>query len=113
VVLRAKAGHGGQMRQVVGVINESAQKHLMLPDQVLEQVVGAHFVALVGRVGQPVYQVKQFAHRRCYPRWRTTNGPSQLASASGRRCQTAIMSLNLALLGLFCGMLSRLYRQYW
>jgi hypothetical protein len=40
------------------------------------------------------------------------NGPSQLASPIGMRRQVSIISLYLALDGLFCGIASRLYRQY-
>ena len=35
-------------------------------------------------------------------------GPSQLATPSGMRRQVSIISLYLALAGLFCGMASRL-----
>jgi hypothetical protein len=48
---------------VVRVVDEGAQVHLMPRHQVLEQVVRAHLVALVGRVRQAVHQVQQVGHR--------------------------------------------------
>ena len=93
---------------IIGVIHKGAQKHAVVRSQMLEQVVGAHFVPLVGRIGQPVNQKKQVAHDWVQPRLRTINGPNQFARAKGMRRQVLIISLYLALLGLFCGMESRL-----
>ena len=50
--------------------------------------------------------------RQPYPRLRTMNGPSQFAMPTGKRRHPSINSRYLALEGLFCGMLSRRYRQY-
>ena len=50
--------------------------------------------------------------RQPYPRLRTMNGPSQFATPTGKRRHPSMNSRYLALEGLFCGMLSRRYRQY-
>jgi len=113
VQVGAELAHRVQIGLIGRVVNEGAQKNLVLLQQVFEQVVRADLVALVGWVGQPVHQVKQLAHARVQARLRTMNGPNQLASPMGMRRQVSINSLNLALEGLFCGMASRLYRQYW
>ena len=92
---------------VVRVVDERAEEHPVSRHQMLEQVIRAHLVALVGRVRQAMHQVQEIGHAD-YPRLRTMNGPSQLASPIGMRRQVSISSLYLALDGLFCGIASRL-----
>jgi hypothetical protein len=58
----AKLPHNIDVRQIGRIIYERAQEYLMLLNQVLEQMVRANFVTLIGRIGQPVHQVKQLAH---------------------------------------------------
>jgi len=59
----AHGTQGRQVLQVVGVIDEGADEHLVaLRHQMLEQMVRAHLVALVGRVGHAVHQIKQLGH---------------------------------------------------
>ena len=89
------------------VVDEGAEKHAMACQQVFQQVVRPHLVALVRRVRQPVDQIKQVGHAG-YPRFRTTKGPSQLARPIGMRRHASIIRRNLALAGLFCGTASRL-----
>jgi hypothetical protein len=62
VHVRADLAHGVDIGFVGRVVNKGAQKHAVLFDQMLEQVVGADFVALVRRIRQPVNEVKQVAH---------------------------------------------------
>ena len=58
------------------------QVHAVVPGQMLEQVVRADLVALVGRVRDPVDQQEQVFHA-CQPRLRTMYGPMKFATGSG------------------------------
>jgi len=109
--VRAHGAQRANVLQVVRVIHKGTQKNLVAGAEVLEQMVGPHLVTLVWGKRQPMHQIQKLAHALRQPRLRTMNGPSQLAKPMGMRRQALIISLYLALLGLFCGMASRLYRQ--
>ncbi len=60
------------VRHVLRVVDEGAEEELVLRRQVAQQVVGAHLVALVGRVGHAVHEVEDLGHAAPQPRLRTT-----------------------------------------
>ena len=91
------------------VIDKRPQKYPVRLEQMTQQVIRAHFVALVGRVRQSVYQIENVRHVGLHqPRLRTIFGPSQLAKPKGMRRHAEINTRYLTFEGLFCGTLSRL-----
>ncbi len=106
---------GRDVATVVRMIDEAAQPHPVRAGELAQDVERPHLVALVGRIGDAVREVEE---RRPavlappYPRLRTMCGPSRLATPIGRRFQRAMKARYLGFIGLFCGMLSRLYRRY-
>jgi hypothetical protein len=47
---------------VVGIVDEGTEEHAVARRQMLEQVVGANLVALVGRIREPVYKIEEIGH---------------------------------------------------
>ena len=93
VQVGAQRAQGIKVLLVRRVVDEGAQEHAVALLQVAQQVVGAHLVALVGRVRHAVHQVQQVCHRPYpQPRLRTMCGPSQLATGNGSRRQASIIS---------------------
>ncbi len=69
---------------IIGIIDKSAEMDVIALRQMLEQMVGADLVPLVGRVGHAVNKEKEMFHR--HPRFLTICGPIALATDSGKRC---------------------------
>jgi hypothetical protein len=59
----AQAFHLVQVLVILFVIDKSAEVDAIIFDQMLEQVIGAYLVTLVGRIRKPVYQIKKLFHR--------------------------------------------------
>ncbi len=54
----------GDMDFVFRVVDEGAEENAMVAGEVLQQVVGAHLVALVGRIRQSVDEIEDIRHLR-------------------------------------------------
>jgi hypothetical protein len=100
----------GHVNPVGRIVDEGAKVQLVARGEVAQQVVRTDLVALVRRKRNAVAQKQQRLH--VHPRLRTMPGPSAFATARGRRCQTAISARYFGLVGLFCGMASRLSSAY-
>jgi fructoselysine-6-P-deglycase FrlB-like protein len=86
------------------IIDESAEKHAVAAGEVPQKVIGAHLVALVGRVREPMREKEQRFHQ---PRLLTRCGPMRFATEMGRWRQSAMSARYFGLSGLFSGMLER------
>ena len=63
----AKGANRGDMDFIFRVVDEGPEEYAMAAGEVLQQVVGTHLVALVGRIGQAVDQVEDVRHLSATP----------------------------------------------
>ena len=89
--------HSVRRGHVDSVVGKGEEMNPRQPGQVPQQIPRADLVATIGRPGQPVREEKDIPHQ---PSPRAIQGPTILATASGKRCQTAILALYLGLSGL-------------
>src|SRR5687767_8629229 len=84
---------------VFGRIDKGSQVNAVARGQRLQQVERADLVALVGRIRDPVDEVKKVLH----PRWRARKGPTVRLTHSGSLRHSAMKRWYFGLVGLMSG----------
>ncbi len=91
-----RGGHVALAGPIQRIVGETAEMDRSQAPKRLEDMVRADLVAPVGRKRDAMGEEENLAHQ---PIPRAMSGPSRLATASGRRCQSRIWSERLELVG--------------